>query len=472
MKKHPLRAALVAFSALLVLTATLLCVFGFALPAQYTQTFLGELPCKLERLRQAESPRIILVGGSSVPFAVKSELIEQALPGYSVVDFGLYAELGTVLMTELLEGELRAGDIVILMPEQASQTLSAEFSAEAVWQAVDGNFELLRRLSSDRYEKLLAAFPVFAGKKCYYTLFGAPVPDGIYAKASFNAYSDIDSPLREANIMAGGFDPNQCIFFSASVLSDDLVQRFDRFAAEAAAVGASVYYHFAPMNRAAVAQGSDIDGYYDLLRSKLSFPILGDPNRSILESGWFYDTNFHLNASGAIVFTKVLIEDLKILLSDTSPTDIALPPMPNFTDPDISDGDNSCEHCFRYRQAENGWIVDALTDAGRDAQALVIPVSHEGQRVIGIDEDLFVGNTTLRELTVQGNIGTLYDGMFRGCLRMRRLILTAEAPASYTVGDGLMQGADFLICVPAAALEQYRRHYTWQHYNAYLIAAE
>lgn len=40
-------------------------------------------------------------------------------------------------------------------------------------------------------------------------------------------------------------------------------------------------------------------------------------------------TRLHLNASSATVFTKLLIEDLKVWLEDTTPTDIILPAMPS-----------------------------------------------------------------------------------------------------------------------------------------------
>ena len=472
MKNHDLITVLAVLTALLLLIPAVLCVFAFALPAQYAETFLGELPCKMERLRSAEGPRIILVGGSSVPFSIKSELIEGSFPEYSVVDFGLYAELGTPMMLDWLEEELREGDLVIISPEQDSQALSAYFSGDAVWQAVDGAFPLLKGLSPDRYERLLAAFPVFAGKKCRYFLNGSPQPDDIYARASFNRYGDIASSLRDANIMAGGYDPNQIISFSTDVISEDFLSLLNEFAAFCQEKGVEVYYRFPPMNQAALEDASEksVDSYYDFLRQQLDFPILGDPHRSILESGWFYDTNFHLNDSGATVFTKYLIEDLKILWKDTSPAEIAIPPMPAPAAPGPIDGDSSCADCFTYTLAEDGWIISGLTEKGRTAQALILPVSLEGQSVVGIAADALTEAAALREVTIQENIGTLYDGMFAGCSRLEKVILTGDSPSSYTVGDGLMEGAEFFICVPSSVLDAYRRHYSWQQYSAYLIA--
>ena len=37
--------------------------------------------------------------------------------------------------------------------------------------------------------------------------------------------------------------------------------------------------------------------------------MISDPNRYILDSGWFYDSNFHLNSAGAAVRTRLLAEE-------------------------------------------------------------------------------------------------------------------------------------------------------------------
>ena len=97
---------------LLALPLTLL-AWGFALPAQYGETFLGELKHKVRLLEETPGPRIVLVGGSGVAFGADSELMERELPGYTVVNFGMYAALGTTVMLDLSQPLLREGDIVL-----------------------------------------------------------------------------------------------------------------------------------------------------------------------------------------------------------------------------------------------------------------------------------------------------------------------------------------------------------------------
>jgi hypothetical protein len=75
----------------------------------------------------------------------------------------------------------------------------------------------------------------------------------------------------------------------------------------------------------------------------------------------------------------------------------------------------------------------------------------------------------IRQITVQANIRVLYDGMFRDCTALQKLILIGSDPSGYTVGNALFDRAEFLIYVPEEALDTYRRHYSWQQYSSFLL---
>ena len=470
MKQSLIRSCALLTAALLLLPVLLL-FSAFVLPPQYGKTFLGEMPDKLRLLETAPGKRIVIVGGSSVPFGLDSALLEEQLPDYRVVDFGMYADMGTVVMLDWAKREVHPGDLFIIAPEQNARTLSCYVDGEDVWQASDGNFRQLGMLPSRRWEALAAAFPAFAGKKLAYFLTGTPEPEGVYAKSSFNARGDIGYPDRGYNILSLGYDPNNTISFSRDVITQDFIGELNGFAREVYARGGRVLYHFPPMNAAALAPGAtqaDVDAYYDYLQDQLLFPILGDPNRCILDSGWFYDSNFHLNASGATVFTKLMAEDVKLYLEDTSPTGISLPAMPVPPASEVQ-GDDSDAGLFTYRRENGGWIAESLTVEGQAAAELTVPTHYRGEPVTGMDRDLFAGNTNLVRITLQPNVGMLYDGMFRGCTGLRELVLTGERPSDYAVGDGLMDGARFMIYVPGSAVDNYRRNYFWQAYDAWLL---
>lgn len=470
-KLNPVGAMLIAAGCIALALPALLAICGFALPCQYEKTFVGELKHKLGALRTTEGKRIVTVGGSGVAFALKSEYIAQFFEGYTPINFGMYADMGTSVMLDLAKAEIHAGDIFVICPEQDRQTLSTYYNASSFWQAADGDFSMLSLLSSDKVTGTIASFPAFAGKKTAYFLGGAPDPQGIYNSSSFNSYGDISSAERQYNIMSAGYNPNQPISFDEDVIDGDFIAEMNDFAAFARSRGATVYYRFCPANASALEEGctrADVDEYFDYLQSRLEFEVIGNPHDSIMDEGWFYDTNFHLNDSGAMVYTRTFIEDLKLATGNPEIVDIPLPQMP-VPPEDVTDGDNSCADMFEYERTEDGLRLTGLTAEGRAAERIVLPFRIGGEKVTDYSPDLFVGNRNIRRVTLQENIGVIYDGSFDGCTRLERIILTSRSPNTYSTGDGLLEGTSARIYVPSSALETYRTNYSWQKYAAMIL---
>ena len=126
---------------------------GFLIPTQFDKTFLGELADKVDRLYSIKEPKIVIIGGSSVPFGIDSELMEKAL-GMPVVNFGLYASLGTKLMLDLSRGAINEGDVIVIAPETDPQTYSLFFNAESAWQACDSDFSILFKMSGKDFSAM------------------------------------------------------------------------------------------------------------------------------------------------------------------------------------------------------------------------------------------------------------------------------------------------------------------------------
>ena len=229
------------FAGCLLAVPLVLAVWGFLLPAQYRETFPGELAVKCELLAQdAEKPRLVLVGGSAAAFGVDSALLEEQLPQYKVVNFGLYAALGTRVMLDLSEPLLREGDLVVVLPEQQQQTLSDHLGAQTLWQAAEGEFSLLRCLHFRDAAAMLGAFPQFAAQKFRFFCTGGPSLSGVYQRSSFNAAGDIVSPLCTANRMPGGWDPTTPIRFDTALLDKTFCAELNAYAARLAERGVTV----------------------------------------------------------------------------------------------------------------------------------------------------------------------------------------------------------------------------------------
>lgn len=457
---------IVTIALLLSIPGTLL-VWGLALPAQYGGAFLGELKHKVRMLEVTPGPRIILVGGSGAAFGVDSALMERELPGYSVVNFGMYAALGTTVMLDLSQPHIREGDIVLLIPEQQEQTLSDWFDPAVMWQGLDGAFDLLRLLPKDKLERLAGAFPAFAGQKFSCFLQGQPLqPQGIYRRDSFDEKGDISSPLCARNEMPGGFDASTPIRFDTDMVTEAFARRVRDYAQAVSVAGAVLWYAPCPMNGAAVENVENIDGFYAALQEKLGIPLIGDPHDFILDAGWFYDTNFHPNSSGKTVYTKALIRAVKAMLGDNSPTDIPLPEMPELAEPGIGAGDDGDGPCFTYGEQSGALTVTGLTGEGLERAALTVPAAWEGKPVSAIGPGAFSGAEHLQKIAIQPSVHTISDGAFDGCAALEQIIIQSARPSACRVGQGLLDGTPAKIYVPGEALSAYRTDYFWSVHGA------
>ena len=137
---NPLLALIIAF-AIIFIPPYMTYRTVFIEDSVYDNVFVAALGDKYARLKSIEAPKIAVVGGSSVAFGLDSEELSRHT-GREVVNFGLFATLGSKIMLDLSEDGLRAGDIVVFAPELDEKTLSLYFGARSAWQAIDASREL------------------------------------------------------------------------------------------------------------------------------------------------------------------------------------------------------------------------------------------------------------------------------------------------------------------------------------------
>lgn len=396
---------------------------AFFLPVQYEETFLGELKYKCRLLKETPGKRIIILGGSSMAFAIDSNLLRENFPDYEVVNFGMYAALGTKMMLDLSKAYLHQGDIVIVAPEQNEQTLSGYFDGYYAWQGLDGAFSLLPDISLSDYGSLLGNLPYFASEKLTYFLSGTtPSPSGIYKKSSFNRYGDVESDLAASNTMPLLYDPNMSVSFSGEIVSDDFISCLRQYQALAGKQGCTLFYHLCPVNRLAVLDDTQPEEFYAFLQKKLDIPVLGDPRDAVMDEGWFFDTNFHLNQSGRTYFTRQLIRDLKAYYGISSKTAIPIPRMP---------------------------AAERSTELSKDQI---------------IDSSVYAGRTDIQSITIPDTIRLIEDYAFQGCTALSEIHIQCATPSELMVGQHLLDGTQAKIYVPAEALSDFRTDYRFSQY--------
>ncbi|CBL22614.1 MULTISPECIES: hypothetical protein [Blautia] len=423
MDKRTVRRIVATALAVILAEQVFFLICGFGLPVQFGDTFMGELKSKYERLKETSGKRIVLVGGSGVAFDCDSALMDDFFPSYEIVNFGMYAGLGTKVVMDLSENYIHEGDIVILSPEQSEQTFSDYFNGEYMWQAADGAFGMLRDLKSENFEAMLGNFPRFALEKLNYVMKGQkPQTDSIYQKKSFNTYGDIELDTCRENILPNGYDVNQKVRFTEDVVQPEFMDYMNDWAKRLEKKGAVVWYRYCPVNKLSVEDMDDLAAYDVFLRQKLDFPVIGNPKNSLMEAEWFFDTNFHLNQPGKEVNTVQLIRDMKAMLGDDRAVTVELPEKPHRTWGDVS--------------------AETRIWTAKDSE------TYQGEETIVIPE----------------NVTQIEDYAFSNCAGLKQIVLEQKDPSKCIVGQHLLDGTGAEILVPQMSVDSYKRNYFWSVY--------
>ena len=423
MDKRTVRRIVATALAVILAEQVFFLICGFGLPVQFGDTFMGELKSKYERLKETSGKRIVLVGGSGVAFDCDSALMDDFFPSYEIVNFGMYAGLGTKAVMDLSENYIHEGDIVLLSPEQSEQTFSDYFNGEYMWQAADGAFGMLRDLKSENFEAMLGNFPRFALEKLNYVMKGQkPQTDSIYQKKSFNTYGDIELDTCRENILPNGYDVNQKVRFTEDVVQPEFMDYMNDWAKRLEKKGAVVWYRYCPVNKLSVEDMDDLAAYDVFLRQKLDFPVIGNPENSLMEAEWFFDTNFHLNQPGKEVNTVQLIRDMKAMLGDDRAVTVELPEKPHRTWGEVS--------------------AETRIWTAKDSE------TYQGEETIVIPE----------------NVTQIEDYAFSNCAGLKQIVLEQKDPSKCIVGQHLLDGTGAEILVPQMSVDSYKRNYFWSVY--------
>lgn len=489
------RAFIIIFLCLFLifmLPFTSVSVIALAMPAVYDDTFVGELGDKYDLLCETNDPKIVVVGGSSVAFGINSEMIEKELD-MKVVNFGLYANLGTKLMIDLSRANVNEGDIIVLAPEMNSQTLSLYFNAETTIQAIDGSFDMIKNIDSDNYEAMIGAMWKFSADKLNYIMTGTePENSGAYRKEWFNKYGDntFDRPYNTMTSIAKTITLDFMVDDTDGVTTDyetfiDYVNEYVDYCTEQ---GATVYFSFPPMNEAAMTDYNteeNVYAFYDNLRSSLHCRVISDVSDYVMDEGYFFDSEFHLNNDGVTVRTVQLIDDIKREIGRTDVTMRAdeLPEPPGYAPVDFVGGDEENLY-FTLEVIKNGagqdvYYITGLNDLGKDQVTLRIPNASDGVPIVGIRPNAFAGSEA-RTVILGDNISDIMYSAFGNAEFLTAVYVPTADPNDISIPNN--SGPDGLatrdanpalkIYVPTEGYEVFKSDYFWGDYEDRLVGYE
>ena len=259
-----------------------------------------------------------------------------------------------------------------------------------------------------------------------------------------------------------GYDTAAPVDLAAVSISEGFAEQVKRYCRAAERAGARVCLSFSPVNRTALTDPSQeaVNAYFRLCNSTFDCPVISDPNAYLLDSGWFYDSNFHLNSAGAAVRTCILAEDILPWLGCYEEVAYDLPEMPPSIAPAYESAAETEHFTFEPIAGQSGvtlgWRISGLTPSGLARTELTVPAAYEGKPVAGFTADALSGAAALEQLRLPGSVESLPDGLFRECPALTRLVLEHRSqPCSVTehTFDGAGQVKVF---VPSEVYPLYR----------------
>jgi len=262
-----------------------------------------------ELLKNTESPRIILIGGSNISLTINSQIFVDSLE-LNPINTGITANIGFVYMFDNTLKYIRPGDIVVASLEYDHFYGQAAYGgsdlARIILDVAPKEFFGLRR---QQIYNILLEMPYYSLSKFKPNeYFFRRDSLEIYDREAFNRYGDNS---KHWNRQPKNFEPRGPLPSKLNRFSFELLREF-KLAIERK--GANLYITFPALQAKSFEnQKAGIKAVENELR-KYDFVFLGSPERYIMPDSLMFDSPYHLIKTGVDLRTNLLVEDLKMAL--------------------------------------------------------------------------------------------------------------------------------------------------------------
>ncbi len=280
--------------------------FLLHLSPQYLGNYQASLIDKVQRLESIHEPKIVLIGDSNLAFGIDSEKIEEAF-GMPVVNMGLHGGLGNAFHEEMARLNITEGDIYIICHCSYSDDGLLK-NSELAWITLENHPSLWKILRKEDYLPMIKSYPVYL-KKCialWLTDSGNKMDEGVYSRAAFNEYGDIEWADNGQEYVFKDGD----IFVPQ--ISDNVCERLNDLNIYLKERGATLLIAGYPITKNETTPEAELYiKFQKELEEQLDVPVISDFTDYFYPENYFLNTEYHLNTLGKRERTAQLISDLK-----------------------------------------------------------------------------------------------------------------------------------------------------------------
>lgn len=300
------------FGTILVLVVQpILFFFNLGAPDSRTQYIYDWVQLKQHIPRNISDNKVILLSGSNTLFGLDSKIIGNDL-GISVVNMGIHAGLQEYIFYAV-KPSLKSGDVLLLPLEYSYYRLSSSIEGEGLNYVVHRDeLYVYSRPCLERIKMIYSCNMLDLLRGAKEKIIGFVVPKGSYSIDNLDEYGNIRSNIIENSIMLppskyrplfnDDFVPNER---SKLVLHEFLIWCREN--------DIKVYVTW-PSYLCYGQKFSDndrrcIENIKQFWQSE-NIEIIGNPEDSLYEAKYFFDTTYHLNDVGREIRTKKLLDEL------------------------------------------------------------------------------------------------------------------------------------------------------------------
>lgn len=277
------------------------------------QNFLAASIDKHALLERQASPRLILIGGSSLAFGVNSATIAEACNRHPV-NMGLHAALGLKFMLSEVEPHVRVDDWIIVSPEYQQ---FARLSGQSAWlvNILEIDSSNARYFDSQQWASVFDTGVIQRFGTITRSVFDRPGrffsrnTFAVRARAHYRRYGfDRNGDMvAHLNQKPRGLSENEFQLRYRDEPVQEAISVVNHFARAAEARGAKVFFSHPPLPRKVFEQNhAAIDRLEAELKAKLIAPQLDSAEELVFPVEFFFDTWYHLASPGVDKRTKLL----------------------------------------------------------------------------------------------------------------------------------------------------------------------
>lgn len=287
------------FIKLIVFAAMLIMLF-FCIFPQYEGTLTGSLMSKVQRLKEIDEPKIVLIGNSNLLYGIDSSMLE-AEYNMPVVNMGLHGGLGNLFHERMMGLNVHEGDIYIVC-HTTYWDLNELTDPVLTWVTVEEHPALWKLIEPSDLSAMYKAFPTYIKHGITHYNNGEDLHEDTIS--NINTYGDFNTYRPN-----GEFSSDEFIY--ASPINDEQVERLNDWNEYLAAHGATLLVAGYPiLDYENTDDYSTFAQFEDELSDRLECPCISHYEDYLFSPNYFSDYYLHLTTDGAKKRTAQLITDI------------------------------------------------------------------------------------------------------------------------------------------------------------------